>query len=280
MIKGTRILAMAIVLVYSPTPIFALEQSAVPMLPLISKIKTAVANGIQEKIRKSDSSQYFMTVFAYQDKVNSPQASHTFATFTKVDPSGKKTDYTISWLPENFPQTRSICVFKGVLAFIQGKNRCEEVKGKNFSLEETLEFAAQAKRKVFMWGPTKIHPKFFEFAMQRIKQLENNELRYVADDRWSRKRGTAVNCLHAVSDLGGTQAKPGGLWRTELFVWGNSGTRHILRTFNEHQNAFGKSDWLAEKIYVRHALKFDNIADEIAERSPASTDIQPKISGH
>jgi hypothetical protein len=206
-------------------------------------VPDAMSQAVREKAAGKRAPRYYMTVFSYQNDLNAPGRSHTFASFVKVDASGKQHVSTISWLPADFEKTREICVFKGPLFAIPGKNLCKPVIGRNFSLKDTLRYAADQKLKVGMWGPYEIQKTLFEEGQARIADLESGKPLYVADDRAYRKTGEAFNCLHAISDLGSTQIEDGGPLKSEIGIWGFNGTKHVLKHF-----AARSSSWLKESI--------------------------------
>ena len=214
---------------------------------IVGRMMSAVDKELLSETNKG--SHFFMTVFSYQDKGNHPEASHTFATFIEIDQFGKRKISTISWLPEDFKKNYKLCVFKGQLWPIEGMNECKAVRGKNYSLDETLGFAARGKRKVGMWGPYEIQKTLYQQAQNRIKVLESNSIMYAADDRYTRKQGVAVNCLHAVSDLGGTRSERGGFLGTGWGVWGFSGTIQILKHFNKNSDT-----WLAKNKKIERNI--------------------------
>lgn len=143
--------------------------------------------------------EYFVMVSGYQDGPNTPRNSHTFATFVKVktpwdgiEPPVVLETKTISWLPEGFARDLTL--------------RYDD--GKNYSLAETLSFADRMKRRglsmsLCHYGAYPISPDVFEKAQKRIDYLNSGQVDYKMLDLFTRRRGAAINCIHAVTDLAG-----------------------------------------------------------------------------
>lgn len=136
-------------------------------------------------------SKYYMVIFASQTEPPRPRTSHTFATFVKVnDAAGANQEtppqsHTISWMPA----TGNIVIV-----------RLAPEAGKNFTLDESLRWAAELNSRVTAWGPFEIQKTLFDSALQQIERLNSGQMSYKAVD--SRFRGgTVVNCIHAVSDI-------------------------------------------------------------------------------
>jgi len=173
---------------------------------------------------------YYFYLFAYEGPKNKAQDSHTFASFVRVAPNKKQYWSTISWLPKHFYKTKKICVFKDLLEaarFEIGQNPCGPEEGTNYSLGQTLQMASETQKKVTAWGPYKIDEAFYKTGQDRIHYLNSGAVKYLADDRTTRRKGIAVNCMHAVSDLEGHFASNGGFLNFGYGVWGVRGSKRV-----------------------------------------------------
>lgn len=112
-----------------------------------------------------------MTLYGY---ARGPARSHTWAVFTR----GTET-VTISWFP---------------VSSVPGP-------GRNLSDTETRRVAAAVRARVVVYGPYRIHGSLYQAAAKRAQVLESGAIGYSFLDRHSRPY--SVNCIHAVSDLGG-----------------------------------------------------------------------------
>jgi hypothetical protein len=196
---------------------------------------------------------YYIIPFAYQNRGNDPEFSHSFMTLVRVFKTGSapspgsefKTGtykawsfeaFNISWLPADFPENPHLCVFSGFGARIFPKmNRCPISPGKNFSLQQTLQLAANAKVAVGMWGPYEIEAPGFDLGVKRKRLLDAGQIRYRADDRLYRKDHVAINCFHALASI--EEPFPnGGAFGTGFKMWGLNGTRRVLIEYKERAN--------------------------------------------
>lgn len=142
--------------------------------------------------------KYYLVMFAAQGPDVKAARSHTFATFVKVPENGGKNELvtrTISWLPAN-----------GVIPKLRPD------PGANFTLERTLEWAANLKIGVIAWGPVAIQQELFDLAERRIAFLESGKVAYKMVDLGS---GAGVNCIQAVSGLVPGEALATGTARGE-----------------------------------------------------------------
>ena len=114
--------------------------------------------------------RYFIVPFAYQNKRNDSEFSHSFISVIHLLPLGKQSGlrsrlrrgrferrdfeaFTTSWLPYDFDTNPHLCVFDGFGSRIDpNRNKCPIFVGRNFTLEETLKLAVKAKNAVAMWG--------------------------------------------------------------------------------------------------------------------------------
>lgn len=146
---------------------------------------------------------YYAIIFGEQDGGNRFCEAHTFATFVRVrlDIDGPQTvdQATISWLPA-----------AGKVKLLK---RAE--KGRNYTLEESFALVKPGHR-VAQWGPFEIQEELFDRAKKQAALLSSGAILYKAVDPFARPAGYAINCEHAVCDIG---LKPG-----EVIV--RTGTAH------------------------------------------------------
>jgi hypothetical protein len=121
-----------------------------------------------------------LTLYSAQRGIR-PTYAHTFARFTRDG----KPDVVINWLPVD---GRIIRVIPGA--------------GRNLSLAESFEQAKKNGQTVKSFGPYLVKPGLYELAAAQKSRLDSF-YRYKAFDLFSRRRGVAVNCVHAVSDVDG-----------------------------------------------------------------------------
>jgi len=81
------------------------------------------------------------------------------------------------------------------MCFPYQPNKCPISSGRNFTLEETLKLAVNAKNAVAMWGPYEIKKEAFDLGVKRKRLLDGGTIRYRADDRLYRKPLVAINCF-------------------------------------------------------------------------------------
>jgi hypothetical protein len=189
-----------------------------------------------------DQDGYYAIVYGFQDQINRPEASHTFASFIKVTPSDSNSDHrfsevevgTISWLPK----TGQVLVVAPL-----------PEEGLNFSLLESLGIAMRRQLQLKRWGPVKIDSWLYQRAMDRIEFLQSGRVQYKADDTWVRNsalsnEGGAVNCVHAVSDIAGNL-------RSSL-SWGFPASEQVFNFFGPHILDANPetTDWLAVRLNV------------------------------
>src|ERR1051325_8372103 len=189
--------------------------------------------------------RYFIIPFAYEDRGNHPEFSHSFITVIRVFATTKPAKltpglptrkyknwefeaFTISWLPRDFMKNPNLCVFDGRGARLFPKNnKCPILPGRNFSLAETLKLAVDAKNAVAMWGPYEILKQGFDLGVRRKELLDKGTIKYRADDRLYRKNKVAISCFHAMAGL--EELYPnGGIFGTGFKMWGFNGTARVL----------------------------------------------------
>jgi hypothetical protein len=132
---------------------------------------------------------YFVIIFAYDAKgvIRKPAKSHVFALFYETIDGKLHKDFGISWRQASEQFKPGIC------------------RGKNFTVKETLEYAAKNDLEVQMWGPYAIDEKFYKNAVLRHNALEAGKYLYRTWDAPNRTDPSypAVNNIHAVSDIAG-----------------------------------------------------------------------------
>ena len=147
--------------------------------------------------------KYYAIIFGEQDGGNRFCEAHTFATFVRVrlEVSGPEVvdQATISWLPA----AGKVKLFK----------RAE--RGRNYTLEESFALVKPG-HSLAQWGPFEIQEELFDRAKKQAAFLSSGGVLYKAVDPFSRPAGVAVNCEHAVCDI--------GLWPGESII--RTGTAH------------------------------------------------------
>lgn len=215
---------------------------------VVNRIKAKVSARLGEGANTRD--RYFIIPYAYQDRRNTPEHSHSFISVIRVLADNKQPKltpglatrkykdrkfeaFTISWLPADFLTNPNLCVFDGPLSrTIPKNNKCPAVPGRNFNLEETIKLAVMQKNAVAMWGPYEIKQGGFDLAVKRKELLDGGTIKYQADDRISRKEKVAISCFHAMSGL--EELFPaGGFLGTGFKMWGFNGTARVLIEYNE-----------------------------------------------
>jgi hypothetical protein len=211
-------------------------------------IKAKVAARLGEG--KNTRDRYFIIPFAYQDRGNHPEHSHSFISVIRVLADNKQANltlglkkgkfknrefeaFTISWLPSDFMTNPNLCAFDGPGSrLIPKNNKCPVLPGRNFSLEETIKLAVDQKNAVAMWGPYEIKQAAFDLAVKRKRLLDGGTIKYRADDRLYRKNKVAISCFHAMAGL--DELFPsGGLFGTGFLMWGFNGTARVLIEYTE-----------------------------------------------
>src|SRR5712692_4020065 len=120
---------------------------------IVDRIKAKVSARLGEGSNTRE--RYFIIPFAYEDKGNHPEFSHSFISVIRVFADNKQPKltpglktrtyknrefeaFTISWLPRDFMTNPHLCVFDGVGSrVVPQNNKCPISPGRNFSLEET-----------------------------------------------------------------------------------------------------------------------------------------------
>ena len=139
--------------------------------------------------------KYYAVIFGYQDRSNRCCEAHSFATFVQVrqEPTGPEIvdQATISWLPA-----------QGVVKLFKRGER-----GKNHTLKESLE-SVKPGHAVAQWGPFEIKEELFHRAKKQENFLSSGGVLYKAMEPFARPAGVAVNCEHAICDIGRNPGEP------------------------------------------------------------------------
>ena len=210
---------------------------------IVERIKAKIAPRLEKPLKHD---RYFMIPFAYEDKGNHPEFSHSFISVIRVFASTKQHKltpglptkgkymgwefeaFTISWLPADFMTNPHLCVFDGPGSRLFPKqNRCPISPGYNFDLAETIKLAVNDKNAVAMWGPYEVAKPGFDLGVKRKRLLDGGTIKYRADDRLYRKDKTAISCFHAMAGLDELYPN-GGLFGTGFKMWGFNGTARVL----------------------------------------------------
>ena len=215
---------------------------------IVDRIKAKISPRLGKGPLKHD--RYFIIPFAYQDKGNHPEFSHSFLTVIRVFATNKEPKltqgfptrrykgwefeaFTISWLPADFLTNPHLCVFDGPGSrLFPERNQCPISPGKNFNLQQTIKLAVDAKNAVAMWGPYEIRKEGFDLGVARKRLLDKGNIKYRADDRLYRKDKIAISCFHAMAGLDELYPN-GGLFGTGFKMWGFNGTARVLIEYSE-----------------------------------------------
>ena len=248
---GRLFVLSALLFAAQTAPAWAVDFSSydVPLYTqIVNRIKAKASARLGEGTNARD--RYFIIPFAYEDKGNHPESSHSFISVIRVfadDKQPKLTPglktrtykdrqfeaFTISWLPSDFMTNPHLCVFDGPGSrVIPQNNKCPIAPGKNFSLEETIKLAVNDKNAVAMWGPYEIAKQGFDLGVQRKRLLDGGTIKYRADDRLYQKDKTAISCFHAMAGLDEIYPK-GGLFGSGFKMWGFNGTARVLIEYTE-----------------------------------------------
>ncbi|MCR9203031.1 MAG: FG-GAP-like repeat-containing protein [Halobacteriovoraceae bacterium] len=134
-------------------------------------------------IAKANSEKHYMALFSYDHSLIPGWSPHSFAYF--YDEKGKS--FTISWLPKSGPE--DVEVFSSA------------VEGKNYSLQETFEFANKEKKTVSFSGKFEIKKDLFDQAYLFKSELEKGEIKYQVFKNIREGQSRSLHCVHALSDL-------------------------------------------------------------------------------
>lgn len=208
--------------------------SSASLLLIASVSGTTVAAESSQAKDSADGERFFAVFFAHQSAENSIAMSHTFATFVRTTGGAHPRvveAHTISW----FPVSEIVAV-----------SRPSET-GENRSLAKTLAWAEERRLQIVVTGPIEIQPELYQRAAKQAERLDRGELKYKAFDRFT--RNTAVNCVHAISDIVAEPAllNSGG-------VRGQDATLMVVRRF---QSFFVGNGTTTDSAAVVEALHLD-----------------------
>ena len=227
-------------------------------VPLYEQIVDHIKDKVSARLGEGRNSRdrYFIIPFAYENKENDPEFSHSFMTVIRVFADGRQPRltsglkartyknrefeaFTISWLPHDFLQNPNLCVFDGFGSrLIPSWNECPVSPGKDFNLPDTVKLAVGAKVAVCMWGPYEITKAGFDLGVKRLRLLDAGSMKYRADDRGYRKKLVAINCFHAMAGLEKLYPN-GGIFGTGFKMWGLNGTARVLIEYKARANEKG-----------------------------------------
>ena len=221
---------------------------------IVDHIKEKVSARLGE--RKLTHDRYFIIPFAYENKGNDPEYSHSFMSVIRVFADERRERatkglmqrkyknwnfeaFTVSWLPHDFDKNPDLCVFNGFGArLFPSMNKCPVSVGRDFKLEETLKLGVNVKNSICMWGPYEISKIGFDLGVRRMRLLDSGKIKYRADDRGYRKDRVAINCFHAMAGL--EELYPnGGLFGTGFKMWGLNGTARVLIEYKDRGTKMG-----------------------------------------
>ncbi len=159
---------------------------------------------------------HYLLMFGSQRVPNTPNYTHTWATFVKATWPGDEPcpvnptleSHTISWLPCN-----------GIVRI----RALFPEPGRNFGFEETLNWCVKNEMRISVWGAYRIERELYCRALKQIELLNSGQVRYKAVDS-GRSTDRVSNCTHAVSSL--TQ---GNRLRVASPGWGESASYFTLQ---------------------------------------------------
>jgi hypothetical protein len=139
--------------------------------------------------------KFYAVIFGEQDGRNRCCEAHSFATFVRVRPEATGPEIvdqaTISWLPA-----------AGRVRLLKGAE-----PGRNYTLEESLAMVKPG-HSLAQWGPFEIQDELFQRAKKQAAFLSSGGILYKAVEPFARPKGIAVNCEHAISDIGLRPGEP------------------------------------------------------------------------
>jgi len=132
---------------------------------------------------------YKMLMFSYDHQTIPGWSPHTFALFYETTEETNQiiSSSHISWLPATSPA--DVEVF------------AKTVKGKNYSLQETLNFAIKNNKKLMFKGPFIIKKSLFDKALKQEKKLNSGSISYKVLDTKRKGNKQRYHCVYAVSDI-------------------------------------------------------------------------------
>lgn len=131
--------------------------------------------------------RYFLAVFGSESTPKTAAKTHVFATVARVVGGTVVESHTISWVPA----TADIHPY-----------RFKVEPGKNFGLQETLQFCDRTGQRVAMWGPFEIGPRPYHRFLVQKEFLDSGGVGYQCLDAVGEAHnGSGCNCIHAVTDM-------------------------------------------------------------------------------
>lgn len=199
-----------------------------------TRTKTSAATATKTGTQIAAATKHYAVVLSYQDAAASAEESHTFATFVKASGDKIAEQVDISWEPAA-SGGEPVCLFP-----------CDPEPGKSYALAESLAFGKTRGRTLKKWGPVEIPDALYAKAAQQLATLRAGKIKYIAIDNGTRANGTAINCMHAVSDLTGGAPLDTGL------NWGFAGSDLV---FKHLQSAGGATStpapaWVATALGI------------------------------
>ncbi len=195
-----------------------------------------------------------------------PGKTHTFAAFVHEKLDGNMESYIISWLPSDGQ----------IDGFLQ--------VGRNFSLQESLDWSTKGGMAVFAWHAYEIKETLFTSVLRRIRDLESGNYGYY----FLGMGGRDINCTHALSDLdilpglgvfirSGVDASRECLCRMQSWSWQSANPGKYEDALNLPPNTI---NWLEHDRLQRFAEAFDtrkyyqNFAQDFSETNPVIVKIK------
>lgn len=103
--------------------------------------------------------EYFVTIYAFNDPIaDLPAQSHSFAEFIAAEPGRVTERISISWLPSDFGTTLRL-------------PKVIRVPGRNYSREETMDFARRLGVAITTFGPFASSQELYFRAKTRRAQI-------------------------------------------------------------------------------------------------------------
>lgn len=177
----------------------------------------------------AQAADYYFVLFCHDSEPRKAAESHTYAVFTQVEGREITNKCVINWGP--------------IQEYRLGDGK---VPGQNRDYLETLKESRAEGKIVKMWGPYQISPETFQTAVRQRNYLDSGRVLYHVADRVTaldlsenvgRSNQPAVNCIHAVSDIGGN-----------LVTGGRYGLRageEIIAFFKQKGILLGESEFYA-----------------------------------
>lgn len=131
---------------------------------------------------------YYMALFSYDHQWIPGLSPHSFAIFYQKENSGLiKERFSLSWLPAAGPQEVSVFA--------------DKTKGKNYSFEETLDYAAKNNLLVTLSGHFKVNEELYLSALKQKEALESGNIQYQVLKNKRVGNEKVIHCVHAISDI-------------------------------------------------------------------------------